>query len=88
LGDPVFRIGDEEMDIDWRRLLDLGPLGFGISVFPLVREIIILADRCGSFRGPQRRCGPTRTVPMGHPPGADSAACGSGDRGRFSLQNG
>jgi len=30
------------MDIDWRRLLDLGPLGFGISVFPLVREIIIL----------------------------------------------
>ena len=42
MGDPVFRIGDEEVDIDWRRLLDLGSMGFGVAVFPLVRETIIL----------------------------------------------
>lgn len=42
LGDPVFDVEDEKVVVRWGRVLDLGPLGFGISVFPLVRETIIL----------------------------------------------
>jgi hypothetical protein len=42
LGAPVYRISEEKVEIDWRRLLDPGPLAFGVSVFPLARESIIL----------------------------------------------
>lgn len=42
LGDPVFDVKGEEVVFRYRRMLDLGPVGFGIAVFPLVRETIIL----------------------------------------------
>jgi hypothetical protein len=46
LGDPVFDVKDEEVVVRWGRLLDLGPLGYGIAVFPLLRETIILLTAC------------------------------------------
>jgi len=42
LGAPVYRVSEEKVEIDWHRLLDPGPMAFGVSVFPLVRESIIL----------------------------------------------
>ncbi len=42
LGPPVFQWTDEGLVIDWRRLLDPGPFAFGVAVFPLRRELILL----------------------------------------------
>jgi hypothetical protein len=42
LGSPVFDVQDEQVVVAWGRLLDIGPVGFGISVFPVARESIIL----------------------------------------------
>jgi hypothetical protein len=42
LGQPVFKWTDEGLVIDWKRLLDPGPFAFGIAVFPLGRELVLL----------------------------------------------
>jgi hypothetical protein len=42
LGPPILRNDGKRTRIDWVRLIDLGPPAFGISVFPLRRELIIL----------------------------------------------
>jgi hypothetical protein len=41
LGEPVFVAGSGGLDVKWGRLLDPGPPAFGISVFPLERELIL-----------------------------------------------
>jgi hypothetical protein len=42
LGPAVVRFDDSGMQVRWSELLNLGPMAFGISVFPFGREIIIL----------------------------------------------
>jgi len=46
LGTPIIRNEGNRTQIDWAKLIDLGPPAFGISVFPLVREFIILLAAC------------------------------------------
>lgn len=43
LGPPIIQSQDGKFQIRWSGLIDLGPPAFGISVFPLGREMIILA---------------------------------------------
>jgi hypothetical protein len=43
LGPAVFTADAEEVDVAWGRLLDPGPLAFGVAVFPWQRELILLA---------------------------------------------
>ena len=42
LGAPVFRADDRGMSIRWRKLLDAGPIAFGVSIFPWGRQVVIL----------------------------------------------
>lgn len=43
LGDPIFHYNpDGTTDIAWSRLFDPGPIGFGISVFPIWRETVLV----------------------------------------------
>lgn len=42
LGEPAFHVSERGIRVEWARLLDIGPVGFGIAVFPLTREAIIL----------------------------------------------
>lgn len=43
LGPPIIQSQNGKFEIRWSGLIDLGPPAFGISVFPLGRELIILA---------------------------------------------
>ncbi len=42
LGQPVFAATASGLEVDWLRMLDPGPLAFGIAIFPVYRELIIL----------------------------------------------
>lgn len=42
LGPPIIESGGGRMKVRWSGLIDLGPPAFGISVFPLHRELIIV----------------------------------------------
>jgi hypothetical protein len=42
MGTPVFQHGIDGLNVRWRALLDPAPLAFGLAVFPLFRELIIL----------------------------------------------
>lgn len=42
LGDPAFTADEQGIHVRWSGMLRLGSLAFAISVFPLVRELIIL----------------------------------------------
>lgn len=42
LGEPVFRQTDEGVEVDWLRLIDSGPMAFGIAIFPIWRELVII----------------------------------------------
>jgi hypothetical protein len=42
LGPPVFEQGPAGMSVRWRGLINVAPLAFGVSVFPLSRELIVL----------------------------------------------
>ena len=43
LGPAIVRSQGGRLRVDWAKLLDLGPPAFGVSVFPLHRELVILA---------------------------------------------
>lgn len=43
MGPPIIQTTEQGLQIRWAGLLDLGPPAFGVSVFPLSREFIILA---------------------------------------------
>ena len=43
LGPPAFTADGEEFNVAWGRLLNPGPLAFGIAVFPWQRELILMA---------------------------------------------
>jgi hypothetical protein len=53
LGKPVFQQGPHGVQIHWRALLDPTPLAYGIAVFPLVRELIILLAAWGLLLSPR-----------------------------------
>jgi len=42
LGPPVFQTEGKHVRVRWSGLLDLGPAAFGISVFPILRELIVV----------------------------------------------